>query len=99
MVNFLKQNNKEAGVDEILKALKEKGMVPAKNKFRKMLAKADGKELVERTGPRNKKFYSINPVFQFHSSKRESETVKLSGKNERRIREDSSSVEDAEGEV
>jgi RecA-family ATPase len=99
VVNFLKQNNKEAGVDEILKALKEKGMVPAKNKFRKMLAKADGKELVERTGPRNKKFYSINPVFQFHSSKRESETVKLSGKNERRIREDSSSVEDAEGEV
>jgi hypothetical protein len=52
----------EMGVDELYD---ETGKTIGKDNFRGILNHAAGKELIERRGPRGKKFYRIDPASQF----------------------------------
>jgi hypothetical protein len=54
----------EAGVKEIWERVREEGFEVGERTFRDILRNATGKELLERTADRGKKFYRLNPGWQ-----------------------------------
>jgi repressor of nif and glnA expression len=61
-VIYILEENGQQGVEEILKALKERGIRVGINKLRALLKKQSGKELLEERGPKGKRLYSLNPA-------------------------------------
>lgn len=57
------QGNIKLGVKEILEELKARAHEIGQNKLREVLQGATGKELIETTGDRGKKLYSLNSTF------------------------------------
>jgi hypothetical protein len=61
VISILEENGQQ-GVEEIFKALKERGIKVGINKLRDLLKKGSGKELLEEKGPKGKRLYTINPA-------------------------------------
>lgn len=61
-VIYILQENGQQGVEEILKALKERGIKLGINRLRSLLKKESGKELLEERGPKGKRLYTVNPA-------------------------------------
>ena len=61
-VIFILEENGQQGVEEIFKALKERGIKVGINKLRAILKKENGKALLEERGPKGKRLYTINPA-------------------------------------
>ncbi len=78
----------EVGVKEIYKDLHDRGYEIGDRTLRDILRNAVGKELVERSGERGKKFYGINPGWQFISPIYTCKTAKVEGDEKLRLAKD-----------
>jgi hypothetical protein len=61
-VIYILEESTQLGVEDILKALKERGIKVGINKLRALLKKESGKALLEERGAKGKRLYSLNPA-------------------------------------
>lgn len=84
----------ERGFKEVREMIREEGFEVGERTLRDILRNATGKELLERTADRGKKFYRLNPVWQIGNPIYTCKTAKLGGnegfrlaKNEEKLRD------------